>query len=457
MRAKRLFNFLCLIVTTCFWMGLVCAQNPNAPRKQSIVYQINIKEEISPSIARQFSKALLEAKTLNADLILIHMNTYGGLLDAADSIRTGLLNSTIPSIVFIDNNAASAGALISIACNKIYMKTGSNIGAATVVNEQAEALPDKYQSYMRSIMRSTAEARSRNPLIAEAMVDPRTKIPGINDSGKVLTFTSSEAFKNGYCNGIVENIPELLKMEGFVNYKIEKFVPTFIDKIIGFLISPAISGVLILIMLGGLYYELQHPGIGVPIILAIVAAILYFAPLYLEGLAQNWEIIISVVGILLLLTEIFIIPGFGIAGISGILLLLVGLTTSLLRNDGFDFSQVSSIAIYRSMAIVLASMAGMLGVFIAGSKMLAGSPVFSKMVLAENQPSSEGYTAASSEFNSLIGEIGITQTVLRPTGKVTINHQSYFASSESGFIEEAAEVVVIKISGNLLLVKRKEN
>jgi membrane-bound serine protease (ClpP class) len=288
------------------------------------------------------------------------------------------------------------------------------------------------------------------------MVDPRTKIPGINDSGKVLTFTSSEAFKNGYCNGIVENIPELLKMEGFVNYKIEKFVPTFIDEIIGFLISPAISGVLILIMLGGLYYELQHPGIGVPIILAIVAAILYFAPLYLEGLAQNWEIIISIVGILLLITEIFIIPGFGIAGISGILLLLVGLTTSLLRNDGFDFSEVSSIAIYRSMAIVLASMAGMLGVFIAGSKMLAASPAFSKMVLAENQASSEGFTSATIDLNSLIGSVGITQTVLRPTGKITIDNRSYFASCENGFIEEATPIVVISIAGNLLLVKRQE-
>lgn len=457
MRTKSSIRLLYLLATTLFLISLVCAQNPVVTSKQKIVYQINIKEEISPSIARQFSKALIEAKSLNADLILIHMNTYGGLLDAADSIRTGLLNSAIPSVVFIDNNAASAGALISIACNKIYMKTGSNIGAATVVNEQAEALPDKYQSYMRSIMRSTAEARNRNPLIAEAMVDPRTKIPGINDSGKVLTFTASEALKNSYCNGIVETIPELLKTEGIVNYKIEKFVPTFIDKIIGFLIAPAISGVLILIMLGGLYYELQHPGIGFPIILAVIAAFLYFAPLYLDGLAQNWEIIISVAGILLLIAEIFIIPGFGIAGISGILLLLVGLTTSLLRNDGFDFTAVSSISIFRSMAIVLASMAAMLGVFIAGSRMLASSPVFSKMVLAENQPSAGGYTAASSELNSLIGEIGITQTVLRPTGKVTINHQSYFASSESGFIEESIMVEVIKVSGNLLLVKRKEN
>lgn len=151
--------------------------------------------------------ALNEAQMLKADLVILQMNTYGGLLDAADSTRTRLLNFPIPVISFIDNNAASAGALISIACNRIYMRSGSSIGAATVVDQSAQALPDKYQSYMRSMMRSTAEKRGRDPKIAEAMT--RTYIPGVNDSGKVLTFTTSEAIKNGYCEGQAENIAEV--------------------------------------------------------------------------------------------------------------------------------------------------------------------------------------------------------------------------------------------------------
>ncbi|MCK4361462.1 MAG: S49 family peptidase, partial [Bacteroidales bacterium] len=125
-------------------------------KKTFLVYKFDIKEEIAPPVLRKTQHAFKIARDTNADLILIHMNTYGGLLDAADSIRTIILQSKIPVYVFIDNNAASAGALISIACDSIYMRPGANIGAATVVSQTGEALPDKYQSYMRSMMRSTA-------------------------------------------------------------------------------------------------------------------------------------------------------------------------------------------------------------------------------------------------------------------------------------------------------------
>ena len=178
-----------------------------------IVYRFNFQSEVDRGMARIFSKALQEAHEQKADLFLIHLNTYGGMLDAADSIRIAILNSKIPVVVFIDPNAASAGALISIACNRIYMRSGSSIGAATVVTEQGEAAPDKYQSYMRGIMRATAEKRNRDPRIAEAMVDPRVVIPGVNDSGRVLTFTAEEALTNKYCNAIVETEADILKLE----------------------------------------------------------------------------------------------------------------------------------------------------------------------------------------------------------------------------------------------------
>ncbi|MBP6513452.1 MAG: S49 family peptidase, partial [Bacteroidia bacterium] len=292
--------FILALITLLLGFNVYGVLGSDESIKQSIVYQIDIKEEISPGIARQVSKALTEAKAQQADLVMVRMNTYGGLLDAADSIRTLFLNSKIPVIVFIDNNAASAGALISIACEKIYMRKGASIGAATVVTEKAEALPDKYQSYMRSMMRSTAEARGRDPRIAEAMVDPRIAIEGVNDSGKVLTLTSTEALKLNYCNGIAESEQEALALAGITNYKTILYTPTLVDRMIGWLMHPAISGVLILLMLGGLYFELQQPGIGFPLIIAVLAAVMYFAPLYLDGLAANWEILLSVIGILLI-------------------------------------------------------------------------------------------------------------------------------------------------------------
>ncbi|MGC9331294.1 MAG: SDH family Clp fold serine proteinase, partial [Bacteroidales bacterium] len=188
------------------------------------------------------------ADSLNADVFLIHMNTYGGLVVAADSIRTAILNADIPVWVYIDNNAASAGALISIACDKIFMKEGSSIGAATVVSQDGKAMPDKYQSYMRSTMRSTAEAQGkdtiingndtsyvwkRDPAIAEAMVDPDVYVPGIIDSTKVLTFTASEAVKHGFCDGIYADIPSLLLDQGISDYETKTFEPTAMDKILG--------------------------------------------------------------------------------------------------------------------------------------------------------------------------------------------------------------------------------
>ena len=121
---------------------------------------MDIKDEIGPEVWRLARKSFDLAGQEKADYILIHMNTYGGMVVYADSLRSMILNSRKPVWVFIDNNAASAGALISIACDKIYMREGANIGAATVVNQTGEAMPDKYQSYMRSMIRSTAEARA---------------------------------------------------------------------------------------------------------------------------------------------------------------------------------------------------------------------------------------------------------------------------------------------------------
>ena len=317
------------------------SSSQNDSLKNYTVYQFNIKEEIAPPVLRKAQIAFREAKNIHADIILIHMNTYGGLLDAADSIRTKILYSKIPVYVFIDNNAASAGALISLACNKIYMRKASNIGAATVVNQNSEAMPDKYQSYMRSLMRSTAEARGRNPQIAEAMVDPRIYIQGINDSGKVLTFTTSEALKNGFCDGEAENIEHVMQQAHIKNYKIINQDLSFTERLINFLILPAVSGILIMLIIGGLFFELQSPGIGIPLGVCVFASILYFAPLYLEGLAANWEILLFVVGVILLIIEFIAFLGFGVLGFIGIVLVISGLALSLLNNKGLDFSHIT--------------------------------------------------------------------------------------------------------------------
>ncbi len=423
-------------------------------KKIFLVYKYDIKEEIAPPVLRKTQNAFKIARDTNADLIIIHMNTYGGLLDAADSIRTIILHSKIPVYVFIDNNAASAGALISIACDSIYMRPGANIGAATVVNQTGEALPDKYQSYMRSMMRSTAEASGRDPEIAQAMVDPRIVIPGIIDSGMVLTFTTSEAIKNGFCEGKAENIKEVLKLSGIEKYEIIVQTLSPIDKIIGFLINPFVSGILIMIIIGGIYFELQTPGIGFPLAAALIAALLYFAPLYIEGLANNWEILIFIVGIILIAVEIFAIPGFGVTGILGIILVVVGLTLSMVGKFSFDGEITGLSELVKAFFIVIIAIFLALISSFYTSKKLFTTTIFGQLALNTTQQADEGYTFSDNFYVEMINKQGVAKTNLRPAGKVEIDGEIFDATAITGFIEKGDKISVIKYeTGQLFVIK----
>lgn len=420
---------------------------------KKLVYIFDIDEEIGPPVSRRMAKAWADAEEKQADLILIHMNTYGGLVVDADTIRTRILNTKIPVVVYIDNNAASAGALISIACNKIYMRRSANIGAATVVNQTAEAMPDKYQSYMRATMRSTAEARGRDPRIAEAMVDQDIYVENVSDSGKVLTFTASEAYKNNYCDSIVESLDEAIRAFGYDNYRTEELKITAVDKTIDFFISPYIHGILVMIIIGGIYFELQSPGIGFPSIAAVIAAILYFMPLYLEGFAANWEILLFIIGVGLLIAEIFVIPGFGIAGISGILLIITGLVIATVDNVNFDFSNVPLQAIATSFIVVVFSV--LLSIILAFfiTKGIFGKSKFS-LALNTSQPHEDGFVSTSFDMNTMVGKEGVAATILRPAGKVEIDDDLFDALAQNSYIEPGTKIRVVKSNNTQLIVEK---
>jgi membrane-bound serine protease (ClpP class) len=422
--------------------------------KQFTVYKLDIKEMIAAPVWRTTQKAFERAKNIGADLIIIHMNTYGGQVDMADSIRTKILNSRIPVYVLIDNNAASAGALISIACDSIYMVPGASIGAATVVNQSGEVVPDKFQSYMRSMMRATAEAKGRDPEIAQAMVDPRVYVEGISDTGQVLTFTTSEAMRHGFCEGKAESIEEVLQLAGHADYEIITHELTSMDKVINFLIHPMISGLLIMIIIGGLYFELQTPGIGFPIGAAITAAMLYFAPLYLEGLASNWEILIFAAGIILLLIEIFAVPGFGIPGILGLVLIVTGLTFAMVESIGSTPFHVDTMSLTRAFFTVVIAIFLALTGSIYLSKRLLTTTTFGHLALDRTQEKTEGYTSASVSYSKMVGKKGKAHSILRPSGKVEIEDDYYDATATSGYIDEGDEIEVVSYHTGQLFVRK---
>ncbi|MDR1758016.1 MAG: nodulation protein NfeD [Bacteroidales bacterium] len=419
------------------------------------VYHFTIEETISKPAVRKTEKAIEMARANHANIILLTLNTFGGELESAEKIRTSLLESDLPVYVFVNPNAASAGALIAIACDSIYMAPGASIGAASVVNPQGDILPDKYQSYMRSMMRSTAEERGRDPRVAEAMVDPDTYVAGISDSGKVLTFTTREAIAQGYCEGEAVSEQQVLTLAGISSYLIEEQSLSWIDRLISFLINPAVSGILIMLIVGGIYFEMQTPGIGLPLGVAICAALFYFMPHYLEGLATHWEILLFLVGIGLLLLEVFVIPGFGIAGISGIVLVVFSLVLAMIFNIGFDFRFVSSRAVTLNFLVVCTSLiTGFLVALWVGKRLLLARSMQGTLALHTRLEASKGFTAHDEHLAHYVGQTATVQTFMRPSGKICIHDEILDALSVSGSIDKGDPVKIIGFENAQMLVEK---
>jgi membrane-bound serine protease (ClpP class) len=447
---KHLFIFATFLL-------LLCPSGASFGNTVPVIYKIDIHKEIGPTSRLYLSNGMAEAQRYSAEAIIIDLNTYGGTLLDADSMRSAILYSPIPVYAYINNNAASAGALISIACKKIYMARGASIGAATVVNETGAAAIDKYQAYMRGIIRTTAESHGkdtlisgkdtvyrwiRDPHIAEAMVDQDIFIPHVSDSGKVIVFTTEEAIKYGYCDGIANTVEELIEQQlHYTQYRLIAYEPSIFDDIKGFLQNPVLQGFLIMIIIAGIYFEMQSPGIGFPSLAAGIAALLYFTPLYMDGLAENWEIIIFIVGLILVALEIFVIPGFGVAGISGIILSVLGLALALLNNNAFDFEMVEMPDISRSLLTVTSGIVLGFALMIYLSSRIGEAGLFKKIALNARI---EASIVAPEEKNSLPGKTGRAVTVLRPSGKVMIDTEIYDAIAETAFIEEGSAVTVTR-------------
>ena len=420
--------------------------------EKTSVFLMHIDAPIDPRMNRYVELALSEADNVNPDLVIIEMDTYGGAVTDADDIRTRIMEFDRPIYVFINKDAASAGALISIACDSIYMAPGASIGAATVVTPDGQEAPDKYQSYMRSIMRSTAEAKGRDPKIAEAMVDENLEIDSISTAGSVITFSTSEAIKYGYCEAQVTSIEEILERLKIVDYELKEFQLDQTEKIISIFLNPVMSGILILIIIGGIYFELQTPGVGFPLLASFIALVLYLTPYYLNGLAENWEIAMFFVGVTLIVLEVFVIPGFGVTGALGIAFTIGSLILVMLDNDFFDFSFVDTKKIFIAVSTTLAGLLGAVIVMFFGGVRMTQTSFFKRVALEEVQDRDEGFTA-NFKTESFLGRKGTAFTVLRPSGKIMIDDNVYDAFTRGDFIEKGKEIEVVNEEGTSLQVK----
>jgi len=415
------------------------------------VMVVTIEGTIDNGIASYVERSAKMADEYNAETVIFHIDTFGGLVDAADKIRKTILEMDQLTVAYIDKNAASAGALITLACDSVYMAPGSSIGAATVVQGTGEKASEKMQSYMRGLMRSTAEENGRDPRIAEAMVDESIEIENVISEGKLLTLSTNEAVELGIADAEFATIKEVKQTLGYTQDDLFYINERWEESALRFLGSPVISSLLMLMMMGGLYFELQSPGVGFAGAISGIGAMLFFAPLYIMGLAESWEIVLFMVGVILILIEIFIIPGFGVAGISGIILTIFSLGAALIGNVGLDFPALSEVA----GAVWTLTITLVLGIALIASlsKYLPDNPYFSKLVLTTATSSETGFVSSTSDV-TLVNKTGVTVTPLRPSGIVLVNEKRINVVSDGDFVDSGESVKIVSSVGNRVVVTK---
>jgi len=416
------------------------------------VYIIYIDGPIDNGLATYVDRGVKAAMDGNARGILFHIDTFGGLVDAADRIRKTILDVTIPTIAYIDKNAASAGALISLACDSIYMAPGASIGAATVVDgADGSKASEKMQSYMRGLMRATAEANGRDPAIAEAMVDESIAIEGVIAEGKLLTLSTQEAIRLGVANGEKSSITQVREHLGWSDAAKIDITQEWTESMLRFLANPIMSSLLMMMMLGGLYFELQSPGFGFAGSISAVGAVLFFSPLYIMGLAESWEIVIFVIGVILIIVEIFVIPGFGLVGAAGISAVIFSLGAALIGNVGLNFPELHLI----SRAIWTLAITLILTILLISSvaRYLPENRMFNKLVLSASTDTASGYMSYTAH-DELVGLSGTTLNALRPSGTVLIDGKRVDVVSDGDFIDKGQDVKVVQVLGSKVIVSK---
>lgn len=414
-------------------------------------FVIPIETEIDLSAFHHFKKAMTQAQDFGADVIIVKLNTYGGALDAADSIRTSLMRSPVATAAFVDPNAASAGALIALACDSVFMSPGATMGSATVVNAQGEPMPRKYQSYMSAIMRATAEHHGRttegdstiwrrNPDIAASMVNPDVSV----------SFTANQAIANRFADGIANSVEDVLADLKMAGAETRYYQSTFTDDLLGFLSGAGVRAILVMLILGGIYMEMHTPGLGFAAATSIVAAILYFLPMLVTGTMPAWIIICFIAGVVLIALEVFIIPGFGISGISGATAIGIAIVGAMMSSDSVSGFDIASLG--RSLAVLFAGLILATGavLYLTSSK---GPKCFRKhSELMTELRVSDGFVGVDMTPAKYIGREAKAITDLRPAGKIEIDNDVFDAVSTGSFIAAGQHVKVVRYENAQLYV-----
>ncbi len=410
------------------------------------VFKVKIDGVIDKGLVPYVKRVVKLAQKDPSSYLLFEINTFGGRVDAAVALKDAILTSQIPTIAYVNKRAISAGALIALSCKYIIMSDGSSMGAATVVDQSGNKMSEKNQSYMRAEFGATAESYHRNRKIAEAMVDEDLEIEGIISKGKLLTFTAGDAYKNNFCDTIVSSEQEIYSYLKIENPVIKEISTSVLEKIVRFLTNPIVSSLLMSLGVLGLVFELKTIGWGVGGTVGIICLSLFFGAHYLVELANNFEIILFGVGALLILLEIFVIPGFGFFGISGILAVIASFMLSMLgrypsQQEILDAGTVISISFF-TIIIMIAVMI----------KFLPKISLFEGLINQDNMGQKEA--GNNYDFGYLVGAEGVATTDLRLSGKGRFKDNDFGVISKNEYINKGEQIKVLKVEGNKITVTK---
>ncbi len=468
---KKLLLALCIVA---LFAQSVPGSEPTEPTpaktvRDEVVYIIPIRGMIEPALLYVIRRGLDEARVSNASAIVFVMDTPGGTLDAASEIVRTIQALKVPSYTFVEKNAISAGAIIALSTEHIYMAPGSVIGDAMPimmspvggVQEMSEDLKEKAVSAVAALIRSAAQQSGHREDVAEKMVrrELELKIDDeiISPAGQLLTLTNIEAERpSGPENrsllsaGTVKDVDELLAKIGLDHAKQKELTVTTTERVARFI--AAFAPLFLMGGLLGIYIEVRTPGFGFPGILGIVCLAIFFWGHHIAGLAGMEDLIIFAIGAILLMVEILFIPGFGAVGILGILLMIASLINSMVRRLPGGPIMPSWPQLQGPIFNIFIALFGTVAVAALVAPFLPRLPVFNRLVLAKATRREEGY-AASSDTHSLVGQEGTTLSALRPGGTARFGNRKLDVITHGDFLEPGAHVRIVETHGNRIIVE----
>ena len=449
------------------------------------IYHIPIEGTIDLGLPPFIERSIAEAEENNARTIIFEVNTFGGRVDAATQIKDAILDSKVPTVAFINKRAISAGALISLSCEKVFMAGGATIGATTAVDMQGNKASEKVISYMREEMAATAEKRGRDTYIARGMVDEELEFPNkvirefINDGedidtiktkvyylvidgdtvivddiegrkqGNLITLTTEQSLKYKIADASLENFEAVLDTLGFSNLAVNKTTENWSENFVRFLTNPVVASLLTTFGFLGILFELQSPGWGIPGSIGLICLALSLSASYIAELATMSDLLVILMGMLFLMLEAFVFPGFGVAGVAGIIFILWGLYLLLLP----DVPVGEEVLSQASNGLIIGIIGGLVGLVLL-FRAMTKTKFWRDLTSPDIQKKEDGYVA-SFGWEKLIGEEALTETDLHPSGWINVGNERVFALSEGNFIDKDVKVVILSVDGNRVVVRKK--